>query len=183
MNGDLELAQQDNDLKKFKPKTSSRMKIFFIIFLILILLFTLYLFRKRENLTFFVPNFQLPKYFERYLKTNQIHDLFEDYSIFHETAMTSFDDCQDLQARKVLIFKPFVSAGLGNNLVGLSSSFLVALLSGRVIFYFLILKIFMVNWQGQVFSNFLIFSGVVVLLFMNCSKIQMLNSNGVILNS
>jgi hypothetical protein len=136
MNEDLELPLEDNDLKKFKPKTSSRMKIFFIIFLVLVLLFTIYLFRKRENLTFFVPNFELPKYFERYLKTNQINDLFEDYSIFHETAMTSFDDCQDLQARKVLIFKPFVSAGLGNNLVGLSSSFLVALLSGRVILLF-----------------------------------------------
>jgi hypothetical protein len=131
MNEELE-STGDNDLKKFKPKTSPRMKLFFVIFIILVLLLTFYLFFKREILTFYVPNFELPKYFERYLKSNQINDLFEDYSTFHETAMTSFDDCQDLQARKVLIFKPFVSAGLGNNLVGLSSSFLVALLTGRV---------------------------------------------------
>eukprot|EP01080_Neovahlkampfia_damariscottae_P006023 gene6023-10025_t len=145
MNEDLETPQDDEDLKK-KYSNPNKKRKYFLILIILIILATIGYFipfKKIEEIKVdknFVPKFKLPSYFKRYMKTNKLRDLYEDYSIFHERSITSFKDCKDLEDRKVLIFKPFVSAGLGNNLVGLTSSFLVALLTERV---------FLVNWQGQ----------------------------------
>ncbi|EFC44963.1 predicted protein [Naegleria gruberi] len=90
----------------------------------------------------------LPYYFDRYLKTLKIDDLLEDYAEFHQkhrnTYCSSSDQKKDFPSVGVLVFRPWQSSGLANVMIGLTSSFLLSILSGRLFF---------INWYGHYYCN------------------------------
>jgi len=100
---------------------------------------------------------KLPLYFKRFSSTNNLQHLLEDYAAFHSEQLTLFkQQCGgtatsgqssanrdfDLEkfSSKFLVFQPWETSGLANVVIGLTSSFLLSLLSGRV---------FLVNWKGH----------------------------------
>ncbi|KAG2377601.1 hypothetical protein C9374_009117 [Naegleria lovaniensis] len=93
---------------------------------------------------------QLPNYFDRYLTTWNFNDLLEDYVDFHEKHTREFcqpaDDELSSSKKKVgiLVFRPWQSSGLANVMIGLTSSFMLSLLSGRLFF---------INWYGHYYCN------------------------------
>ncbi len=89
---------------------------------------------------------KLPYYFKRFLHSNELRHLLMAYSRFHKSKVKQMlkntDNVCSYNTKSLnkglLIFKQD-SCGLGNNLQGLISTFLVAMLSGRV---------FLVSWPG-----------------------------------
>ncbi len=95
------------------------------------------------------PNgLSLPYYFRRYMKTKKLQDLFVDYSKFHKTQMkrltkNSQQNCAYYTTspnRGYVVYRVVGSTGLGNNILGIVSTFLIAMLSGRA---------FLVSWPSH----------------------------------
>ncbi|KAL9657646.1 hypothetical protein ABK040_012724 [Willaertia magna] len=94
----------------------------------------------------------LPVYFDRYFKTLNLNDLFEDYAYYHDKHRRDYCKLKKTADGKkptypspgILVFRPWESSGLANVMIGLTSSFLLSLLSGRLFF---------INWQGHYYCN------------------------------